>query len=110
MKDSPTYDIGIHVDDEAFHDNFSDLVKVQIVYDLKAGQSAENLKVYYLYDGGYDILDCTYADGYVKFYLPHMSCYSIVYEGSISYEMIPIIGAAIAAIVIAIAAVAIRKR
>ena len=65
------------VDNRDYHELFVTPVKVTIKYPLTENQRPKNIKVYYLGSEGQEKMDFEYIDGFIVFYLPHMSLYSI---------------------------------
>ncbi|AMK13532.1 TIGR02543 family repeat-containing cell surface protein [methanogenic archaeon mixed culture ISO4-G1] len=78
-ENTKVFEIRMTVDDTEYHELFVSPVKVTIKYPLSEQQNPANIQVFYLGTEGQEKMDFEYIDGFVVFYIPHMSLYSVEY-------------------------------
>ena len=84
VGDKTVYDLSVMSGGKLISSFNSGKVKVSIPYDLKVGETAENLKVWYMADNGsLTEINCTYDEKNkaVTFVVDHFSKYIIGYDG-----------------------------
>lgn len=122
VGERPVYDISLSNSQGEIHnfinDGQSGEIEVSVRYDLKDGESPDNLKVWYLSDSALlEEKSCRYYEegglGYVAFVTEHLSNYAIMYEepekGSNLSIMLVIIGG-LGIVAIAGGAIIVKKR
>jgi hypothetical protein len=77
VGDNPVFDLSVFVDSEKVSDFGNGNVGVTIPYDLKAGESASDLKVWCISGSEPEMFECTFEDGLVSFTTPHLSVWTV---------------------------------
>ncbi len=81
IGDNFVLDLRVLVDGVEFTDFKSGKVSISLPYQLKDGETAANIKVYYVdAEGNKTLIDSSYADGVLTFVTDHFSLYMVVYE------------------------------
>ena len=57
---------------------FDGKLTISLKYELRSGENAEDVRIWYIKeDGSYDVISCTYANGYATFETSHLSYYAV---------------------------------
>lgn len=116
IGNATVFDLSLSVNGEQKH-QFGGKVTVVLPYTLKDGESAGDVKAYYIDgSGNITLIGGTYSDGYITFETDHFSYYAVTSQNLISEDgssntWIIIVVAIVVIVIVAIVAVFIvRKR
>ena len=94
IGDSPVYSVSI-----GDVRNFAGTLTVSLKYTLKEGENPDDVRIWYIRDdGGFELVPCTYANGYATFETDHLSRYAVMVESTVGME--PVLAAACALLAI----------
>ena len=83
VGDRPIYEISIRDGDKPITSFGGNKIKVALAYDLKEGEDASKICVWYVNDAGeIQTVDATYENGYVIFDTDHASFFAVGYDSS----------------------------
>ncbi len=81
--DRPVYEISIRDGDKAITSFGGSKIQVALAYDLKEGEDASKICVWYIdSDGKVQTIDATYENGYVIFDTDHASLFAVGYDSA----------------------------